>query len=148
MRGNASLSVDGGDSFKPKSATSIERILSRNLLRIDENIRKKRSSSLSILGRALKRPGAVLVFKSEREEVTLSIDEEGHASVTKGSTSGPVLTLVGHHDSFLAMFQDERNVGSIPESIDVLLGDQAVPGNDANIILKEATGRLLHILFQ
>ncbi|OGS43729.1 MAG: hypothetical protein A3K76_04790 [Euryarchaeota archaeon RBG_13_57_23] len=129
------------------SVTSIESILSRNLLRIEENLAKKRGGALGRLKKALSRSNSI-VFRSERETVTLSIDKEGQVKVIRGLSTGAALELEGRHDSFLTMFQDERKVRTIPSSISVRLGKREPTDELSQRIIREIVEEMLYRLFQ
>jgi len=147
MKGGSASKAKSDDSDKPRSTTKIESILSRNILRIEENAAKKRRGALGKFRGAFWRSGT-LVFKSEREEVTLSIDREGHASVNRGMPPNPGFELMGPHDSFLTMFSDERNVRSIPGSIVIRLGGRELPDEMSQRMFREGIERLLRALFE
>jgi hypothetical protein len=147
MKGGSAPKSKSDDSDKPQSVTKIESILSRNILRIEENAAKKRSGALGKFRGAFWRSGT-LVFKSECETVTLGIDDEGHASVNKGMPPNPGFELVGPHDSFLTMFGDERNVRSIPGSIIIRLGGRELPDETSQRMFRKGIERLLRALFE
>jgi hypothetical protein len=140
---------EAGDNepLHKRPAEQIESILSRNLLRIEQNVVKKRKGLSGMFGGKFLR-FSTLAFKSEFEEVTLSIDKDGHASVSKGHTSTHTILLAGSHDSFLKMFQDERNVSMIPDSITIHLGNREFPHNISERVLRELVERFLQKLFE
>ena len=146
--GKCAAEMRGGGSPKPQSSASIEKILSRNLTRIDENIAKKRSGFRGRFSIAFNRPGHLIVFESEREVVTLSMDEQGHASVTKGCPPGPILVLEGPHESIVAMFRDERHFVGLSDSVSVFLGDKVIPDRIAEDVVREMVSGFLQALFQ
>jgi hypothetical protein len=137
----------GGDSDKPRSTTKIESILSRNILRIEENVAKKRSSALGRFRWGFWRSGT-LVFKSECEEVTLSVDKKGHASVRKGVPTNPSIELEGPHDSFLEMLREERNICGIPSRITIRIGGRESPDEMLMLQFRHIIGKLLHELLE
>jgi len=138
----------GDDASRNKRpAEQIVNILNRNLLRIEQNAVKNRKGLAGILGGAFLR-SSTLVFRSELEEVTLSIDKDGHATVSKGRPSTPTISLLGPHDSFLRLFQDERKVRMIPDSIDIHLGDRMLPHDVSQRVIREVVERFLQKLFE
>ncbi len=131
----------------PASGKGIEEILDRNLPRIEENIARRRGSYVGRFRGALHKPGVLVVFKSGVEVVNLSISQDGHILVSKGCPPGPWIVLKGPHDAILGMFENEHGVRHIPDSIEVLLGDDAMPSDEDSVFRYEAE-RLLHMLFQ
>ncbi len=134
-------------SHNKRPAEKIENILNRNLLRIEQNVVKKRKGLSGIFGGAFLR-SSTLVFMSELEEVTLGVDRDGHVTVTRGIPTTPSISLVGPHDSFLKLFQDERNIPMIPGSINIHLGNQELPRNLSQRVIREGIERFLHKLFE
>jgi hypothetical protein len=141
------LTTKSAELHGPRPTTKIESILSRNLLRIEENAARKRRGLIGKLRGRFWRSGA-LVFKSELEEVTLTIDVEGHASVSRGRPAQPTIELVGPHDSFIEMFRNERNIGRMPSSIVVHMAGKELPDATSQQIFKSGIERLLRALFE
>jgi hypothetical protein len=100
------------------------------------------------MGRFARRSGTI-VFKSEFEEVSLSIDKEGNVSVNRGIPPKSALVPEGPHDSFLMMFLDEHHVSEIPGSIEVSVRGVRSPHDEtAQRILRNAADKLLRSLFE
>ena len=135
------------ESPLPKPATKIESILSRNLLRIEDNAARKRRGLVGKLRGRFWRSGT-LVLKSEFEEVTLSIDDEGRASVSKGRPIEQSIELLGPHEPFMEMFKDERHIGSIPGSIVVRVGGRELPDEMSQRMFRDGIARLLRALLE
>jgi hypothetical protein len=135
---------------KVRPAVKIESILSRNLLRIEENVRKWREKGFLARFRGPTRRPQIIMFTSEVEKVVLIIDSEGHASVSKTPPSKPGIELSGPHESFLSMFEDERNLRGIPGSISIHIRGSELPMHDemTEILMREVVEKVLRSLFE
>lgn len=119
LRGGNKTEAGKCDSQSVKPRTDIESMLHRNLVRLGENVARRRHGLLFRLGGGTVWRSNTIVFKSEFEEVSLCIDEEGHTSVNGGVPTKVIILLEGPHDSFLTMFRDEHRVSGVPKSIKV-----------------------------
>lgn len=145
LRGGNQAEAGEGDSRRAEPRTKIENVLHRNLVRIGENVARKRRG---LMGRFIWRSGTI-VFKSEFEEVSLCVDKEGNVSVNRGIPAKSAIMLEGPHDSFLMMFHDEHHVTVVPESIDVSVEGIKSPHDEgARQILRDAADKLLRNLFE
>jgi hypothetical protein len=145
LKGGNQAEAGEGDSRRAKPRIKIESILYRNLVRVGENVARKRRG---LTGRFTWRSGTI-VFKSEFEEVSLCVDKEGNVSVNRGIPAKSATMLEGPHDSFLMMFLDERHVTAVPESIEVSVEGIKLPHDEvARQILRDAADKLLRNLFE
>ena len=147
LRSSPQREPDVATRRRPQSETKIETVLSRNLLRIENNASRNHKGFFGRLKGSFGRSGT-MVFRSEREEVTLIFDGDGHASVSRGRSAKPTIELVGPHESFLDMFGDERNVDSIPDPISVRLLGREMPDEASQQVFRSGIERLLHGLFE
>lgn len=93
---------------------TIESMVSKYILKIQENASKKRKG---LLGGGIWY--GTIVFSNDRETITLLIEKDGHAAITRGAQSKKSLELKGPHEAFLEMFRDQKTVGRIPKSVSV-----------------------------
>jgi hypothetical protein len=91
-------------------------MVSRHLVEIQENARKKRR----VILRKSTTYGAI-AFKTEDEEFTLDIDKDGHATIVKGPLSRPGLLLSGPYEAFSSMFRGQQLQGLLPDSVTVTI---------------------------
>lgn len=148
LRGGNQTEAGEGDSRKAKPRIKIESILYRNLVRVGENVARRRGG---LLGRHFGpfRRASTFVFKSEYEKASLSIDSEGHVSVNSGIPTKNVVLLEGPHESFLMMFRDEHKIDEIPSSIEVRVEGLALPNDDqVRQIVRSAAGKMLRGMFE
>jgi hypothetical protein len=148
LRGGDKAEAGKGAPRRAEPRTKIESILRRNQVRIGENVARRRRGMLAKLG-GLFRPSGTFIFKSEYEEVSLSVDKEGHVSVSSSPPAKIGLMLEGPHDSFLTMFRDERSIGDIPIEIDVRAEGFALPDDERlHDILRSSANKALRDLFE
>jgi hypothetical protein len=115
---------------------------------MSENVARSRQGLFARFRGPIRRSG-MIVFKSEYEEVSLGIDREGNVSVNRGPSTRPDLLLEGPHESFLAMFSDERRITEIPRSIDVRIGGMASSHNETvQQTLRDGAAGILRYLFE
>jgi hypothetical protein len=125
---------------------TIESMIGCWLMRIEDNLRKKRHG---VLGRFKSSfwHGSI-VFKSKSEAVTLTVDKHGRASVLKGEPSGENLTLEGPQEAFVSMFDDKEGLGPIPDSIHATLADTAMPDPASERKVKDGIEKTLRGLLE
>lgn len=148
LKGGDQAEVGKGDLRRAEPRTKIESILYRNLVRMGENVARRPRGLLGRFGGAIWR-SSTIVFKSEYEEVSLSIDMEGKVSVNSVIPTKSILLMDGPHDSFLTMFRDEHKISGIPESIEIHIKGVGFPNDEiAQQILRDMVGKLLRIMFE
>ncbi len=101
---------------------SIEMILRKNSLRIQERFASRPWGIRSFLNGKLWKNGGVIEFKSDVETVSLRIDNDGTISVVKGKYTNPDLALSGPQASFLDMFPQGQYAGKLGKGIEVRFG--------------------------
>lgn len=144
--GSRSGATDGPSKREPR--VKIESILNRNLVRVGENAARRPRGLLGKLNDPFRRIGTI-VFKSDLETASLSIDGERHASVNSATPTKPIVLLEGPHDSFLTMLGDGRKIGNVPESIRVHMEINLFHDDEMQQrILRDGVDKLLKRLFE
>lgn len=148
LRGGSQAGAGEDDSRKAKPRIKIESILYHNLVRVGENVARKRGGLFGRHFGPFRRAGT-FVFKSEYEKVSLSFDSEGHVSVNSGIPTKNAVLLEGPHDSFLMMFRDEHKIDEIPSSIEVRVEGLTLPNDDqVRQVVRSAAGKMLRGMFE
>jgi len=142
----ASAVSSEGVTASGRPMPTIENMLSRHLVRIEENLQKKRRGILR--ERRIWHQNENVVFRSERESVALNIDKDGHARLLKTPPTKPDVELAGPHEAFVTMIFDTLRVDPIPGSVTVTLAVEMPNSISMDIIAGEGAGKMLRRLFQ
>lgn len=120
----------------------IKRKLSSILVRIEDNWREFAESPGGRIAFARRRT-FVMGFKTENEEVTITIPPDGHAFLGDDYLSTHNLDFEGPEKDLLALLEYGRDIPSIPDSISVKLGGRDSPPSIGFGIMSPITRQVL-----
>ncbi len=144
----ADLKADAtGPASLKKSIPSIYSMLSRRLLRLEENMQRGSHGALGRIRESLHRGGEI-AFKSESEVATLVLGKDRHASITNGPPSKAVMVFEGPSEAFVEMFPESGGFGYLPDSVSVTLRGSEMQGAKVEPIIRQLAEEMLKGLFQ